>query len=424
MQFGIRSVPTILLMDAGGTPYAADGFFGEGLDKYIQRITLMQNKHAQRDVRLAAVDAARNKPPAERLAALEAAVNWLQEEKLTPHYGRILDKWMAQARQLDPSNAFGKQEIVFEADWIARLNSALVDREKSKATGVVGELLNWSKAHKFTDPNRAVRMHMIAALLLLNAMDDPENAHRHIELASTYEPDDEKLKQELAGMANWARRKDQLSSGTGFIVGDQGYVLTNHHVVEGPGNTVVRVPTQGGMESVAAQLVAFDAQQDIALLKVDPAKFPSFRALSLSADRVRRGSEVAVFGFPLGDDLGKDVRITTGVIHSPSDQSEDKRHVLDCRINPGNSGGPVLNRTGRVIGMVTAKTAGGLGLDSYGVAIAASDLQAFLGKHLPGYAAPSPGEASDGESTGRLEWEVVDERVSASVLMILKVRAP
>ena len=425
MQFGIRSVPTVLLLDAGGTPYAADGFFGDGLDKYIQHITLLQNKHAQRDVRLAAVDASRSKSPAERLAALEEAVRWLQEEKLTPHYGRILDKWMAQARQLDPTNSLGKQEIVFEADWIARLNSALVDREKSKSAAVVADLLNWSKSHKFLDANRAVRVHLIASLLLLNAMDDPDNAHRHIELAGTYQPSDEKLKQELAGLANWARRKDQLSSGTGFIVGADGFVLTNYHVIEGPGETVVRVPTQGGMESVRADVMATDVQQDIALLKVDAARFPSFKPLTVSADRVRRGAEVAVFGFPLGDDLGKDVRITTGVIHSPSEQSEDKRHVLDCRINPGNSGGPVLNRSGRVIGMVTAKTAGGLGLDSYGVAIAAPDLQVFLSKNLPGYQIPSPGEAGDAvDSPMRLEWEAVDEQASASVLMVLKVRTP
>ncbi|MFO0905285.1 MAG: trypsin-like peptidase domain-containing protein [Pirellulales bacterium] len=425
MQFGIRSVPTVLLLDAGGTPYAADGFFGDGLDKYIQHITLLQNKHAQRDVRLAAVDASRNKSPAERLAALEAAVRWLQDEKLTPHYGRILDKWMAQARQLDPTNELGKQEIVFEADWVARLNSSLVDREKAKAAAVVADLMNWSKSHKFLDANRAVRVHLIAALLLLNAMDDPENAQRHIELAGTYQPSDEKLKQELAGMANWARRKDQLSSGTGFIVGADGYVLTNYHVIEGPGETVVRVPTQGGMESVRADVIATDVQQDIALLKVDAARFPSFKPLAVSADRVRRGAEVAVFGFPLGDDLGKDVRITTGVIHSPSEQSEDKRHVLDCRINPGNSGGPVMNRAGRVIGMVTAKTAGGVGLDSYGVAIAAPDLQTFLSKNLPGYQIPSPGEAgATADSPLRLEWEAVDEQASASVLMVLKIRTP
>lgn len=422
LQFGIRSVPTVLLLDAGGTPYAADGFFGEGLDKYIQRITLMQNKHAQRDVRLAAVEASKSKPPEERLAALEQAVKWLDAEKLTPHYGRILAQWMATARQLDPQNELGKQEVLFEADWIARLNSALVDRERSKVVGVVTDLLNWSDSHKFKDPNRAVRVHMIAVLLLINVLDDQGGAARHVALAKTYQPDDEKLRQELADMENWLRKKDQLSSGTGFIVGAEGYVLTNHHVIEGPGKTVVRVPTQGGIASVQAVTVAFDAQQDIALLKVDPKTFPSFHALRISPDRVRRGAEVAVFGFPLGDDLGKDVRITTGVVHSPSDQSEDKRHVLDCRINPGNSGGPVLNRSGRVIGMVTAKTVGGLGVDSYGVAVPATDLQTFLKKHLPGFELASPGESANGESGPRYEWEQVDEQVAPGVLMVLKVK--
>ncbi|MFO0868847.1 MAG: trypsin-like peptidase domain-containing protein [Pirellulales bacterium] len=422
LQFGIRSVPTILLLDASGTPYAADGFFGDGLDKYIQHITLLQNKHAQRDVRLAAVEAAKSKSPAERLAALEQAVQWLDAERLTPHYGRMLAQWVAVARQLDPMNQLGKLEVLFEADWIARLNSALVERERAQVVGVIADLFNWSSSHKFLDPNRAVRIHTIAVMLLLNVLDDPATAARHVALAKTYEPDDAKLRQELADMENWLRRKDQLSSGTGFMVGADGYVLTNHHVIEGPGKTMVRVPTQGGMTSVPATTVAVDPQQDIALLKVDPQAFPRFTALTVSPDRVRRGSEVAVFGFPLGDDLGKDVRITTGVVHSPAEQSEDKRHVLDCRINPGNSGGPVLNRYGRVIGMVTAKTIGGNGVDSYGVAVPAPDLQAFLSRHLPGYVAQSPGESAGGEPGERLEWERVDELVAPSVLMVLKVK--
>lgn len=422
LQFGIRSVPTVLLLDAGGTPYAADGFFGDGLDKYIQHITLMQNKHAQRDVRVLAVESSKSKSPQERLAALETAVTWLDQEKLTPHYGRVLAQWLLLAKQLDPQNELGKLEVLVEADWIARLNSALVDRERAKVTAVLTDLLNWSGSHKFRDADRAVRVHSIAAMLLIQVMDDFDSAARHVALARTYSPRDDKLKQELSGLDNWLRKRDQLSSGTGFIVGEGGYVLTNHHVIEGPGKTVVRIPTQGGMTNATATVVATDPQQDIALLKVDPQQFPSFKPVIISPDRVRRGSEVAVFGFPLGDDLGKDVRITTGVVHSPSDQSEDKRHVLDCRINPGNSGGPVLNRLGRVIGMVTAKTVGGAGVDSYGVAIPANDLQTFLAQHLPGYVSTSPSEPAAGDGEGRLEWEQVDERVAPAVLMVLKVK--
>jgi S1-C subfamily serine protease len=179
------------------------------------------------------------------------------------------------------------------------------------------------------------------------------------------------------------------------------------------------------MRNVPAEVVASDAKQDIALLKIDPAAFPVFTPLPLGGERVRRGADVAVFGFPLGEELGKDVRITTGVVHSPSDQSDDKRHVLDCRINPGNSGGPVLNRLGHVIGMVTAKTVGGLGVDSYGVAIPSAELQAFLQAHLPPTAVrPLASSAADGASGQRRDWEEIDAAVSPGVLMVLKLKEP
>jgi S1-C subfamily serine protease len=443
-QFGVRSVPVVLLLDAGGTPYAADGFFGEPLDKYIQHITLLQNKRAQRDVRLEAVDKARDKGTQEYLNAMEQAVRWIEQERLTPHYGTIFARWLALARQLDPQNELGKQEVFFEADWIARLNAAMVDGERIKVAAVLGDLLNWSKTRKFVDPDRAVRVHLSSAMLQLQAMDDEDAAVRHVDFARQYAPVDEKLKDELSNVQKWARQREQLSSGTGFIIAAEGYLLTNHHVVAGPGRTVVRIPAPSSdsppanapagspvvgnanaMRNVPAEVVASDAKQDIALLKIDPAAFPVFTPLPLGGERVRRGADVAVFGFPLGEELGKDVRITTGVVHSPSDQSDDKRHVLDCRINPGNSGGPVLNRLGHVIGMVTAKTVGGLGVDSYGVAIPSAELQAFLQAHLPPTAVrPLASSAADGASGQRRDWEEIDAAVSPGVLMVLKLKEP
>ena len=179
------------------------------------------------------------------------------------------------------------------------------------------------------------------------------------------------------------------------------------------------------MRNVPAILLASDSKRDIALLKVDPAAFANFKPLPLGGDRVRRGADVAVFGFPLGDELGKDVRITTGVIHSPSDQSDDKQHVLDCRINPGNSGGPVLNRFGHVIGMVTAKTVGGAGVDSYGVAIPATELHAFLKQYLPAEVVrPLASSGTMADASQRREWEDIDAAVSPGVLMVLKLKEP
>lgn len=414
-KFGVRSVPTIALLDAAGTPYVFDGVFTESIEKYIPHVTLLQAKHNTRDAKLLAVEAAKQKSPDEQLAAATQAVSWLESEKLLPHYGGFLGQCLKLARQLDPNNEAGKFEVLLEADWLVRLNRALLDQDQGLAVALLKELRRWSEEHKFSDPNRAVKLHLTAAVVLINALSLPDEAHAHLQIAQTYTPSEPELKRELESLAKALRSRDQLSSGTGFVIDTRGYLLTNHHVVEGPGKTVVRIP--GSNKSVPAEIIAQDTDQDIALLRVDPAAFTSLPPLPVTTAKVNRASSVAVFGFPLGDDIGNDVRITTGVVSALPEQSEDGMLLLDCRVNPGNSGGPVLSRAGQVIGMVTAKTSAGAGLDSYGMALPSQKLQDFLVKNLPGYVPPSPGGAAENR-----DWEQIDREVSGSIFMVLKVK--
>jgi S1-C subfamily serine protease len=149
---------------------------------------------------------------------------------------------------------------------------------------------------------------------------------------------------------------------------------------------------------------------------VDPSQFEQFDALRFSSTEAARATSVAVFGFPLGDDIGTDVRITTGVVSALPEQSEEGMLLLDCRINPGNSGGPVVSRSGLVLGMVTAKTDVRLGLDSYGMALPVRELVTFLKQALPDWA------GVDDVTPGEREWKEIDSAVNSAVLMIMKVK--
>ncbi len=414
-RFGIRSVPTIVLLDAGGTPYIIDGMFEEGVDKYIQHLTLLQAKHNTRDARLAAIDAARSKPPEEQLNAYREALTWLAEGKLTFFYPKLIAQGLALARRVDETNSQGIQEPFFEADWETRLRQAAIDNEAPKIQLVLEELRQWSESHTFQDPNRAVRLHLSAVAVLLRIPDALAAARPHLEAAKRYTPTDVELQKALQNATRAIQSNDQLSSGTGFIVDRRGYILTNHHVIRGPGNIVIRLPG-AEQKRVPAQVVAQDPRRDIALLRVDPSQFEQFDALRFSSTEAARATSVAVFGFPLGDDIGTDVRITTGVVSALPEQSEEGMLLLDCRINPGNSGGPVVSRSGLVLGMVTAKTDVRLGLDSYGMALPVRELVTFLKQALPDWA------GVDDVTPGEREWKEIDSAVNSAVLMIMKVK--
>ena len=166
--------------------------------------------------------------------------------------------------------------------------------------------------------------------------------------------------------------------------------------------------------------MAKDADRDMALLQIDPKEFGELRPLSLASGGVKRGSRVAVFGYPLGDEIGTGLKFNPGHVMGLPETSNKDMLLIDGRVNPGNSGGPLLNSFSQVVGMVTAKSHAGDGLDSYGMAIPASELRKFIAQHLPNYS-PPPEQTRDPKNA--LEWDEVDANVKDSVLMVLKLKA-
>ena len=143
-------------------------------------------------------------------------------------------------------------------------------------------------------------------------------------------------------------------TGTGFIWNDQGHVVTNFHVIQGASEAQVTLSDQTVWD---AKVIGTEPDKDIAVLKINAPK-SSLRPLQigLSSD-LRVGQSVLAIGNP----FGLDQTLTTGVISGLGREIESvsKRPIqdviqTDAAINPGNSGGPLLDSSGRLIGVNTA----------------------------------------------------------------------
>jgi serine protease Do len=140
-------------------------------------------------------------------------------------------------------------------------------------------------------------------------------------------------------------------AGSGFIVDASGVIVTNLHVVAGLRTVVVRLANGDAYDKVTVR--GFDERKDIAILKVAGFGFPT---LSLgNSDSVEVGQRVVLIGNP----LALDASVTTGVISGVRAVEEGYRVIqTDAAANPGNSGGPLLDESGRAIGILTFKIRG------------------------------------------------------------------
>ncbi len=148
--------------------------------------------------------------------------------------------------------------------------------------------------------------------------------------------------------------EDQRQTGTGFIWDNAGHIVTNNHVVTGASAYQVRLATG---EIVSATLVGRAAAYDLAVLRLGRISAPP-PPLAVGASA---GLKVGQAVFAIGNPFGLDQTLTTGVISAlqrrlPTEDGGELSDVIqtDAAINPGNSGGPLLDSSGRLIGVNTA----------------------------------------------------------------------
>jgi serine protease Do len=139
-------------------------------------------------------------------------------------------------------------------------------------------------------------------------------------------------------------------SGTGFIVDPNGYILTNHHVIEKADRIKVRL--SGGDNDYRARVIGYDKETDVAVLKINAG-----RALQPVQIGNSDSVEVGDWAIAIGSPFGLQATVTAGIVSATGRDvgSGQFQHFLqtDAAINPGNSGGPLLNIRGEVIGVNT-----------------------------------------------------------------------
>ena len=184
------------------------------------------------------------------------------------------------------------------------------------------------------------------------------------------------------------------ATGSGFVISKDGLIVTNDHVVEGATRVQVKVGTNGKAQD--ATVVGADPSRDLALLKVDASNLPT---LSLGdSSSVGVGDPT----YAIGNPFGLDHTLTTGIVSAlqRSLQAPDGATIsgaiqTDAALNPGNSGGPLLDSSGKVIGVnsqiqtgsSTGAEAGNVGI---GFAIPSSTVKSFIAEAKAGKLKPQP----------------------------------
>jgi serine protease Do len=179
--------------------------------------------------------------------------------------------------------------------------------------------------------------------------------------------------------------KTPSSLGSGFFINEDGFLLTNFHVIEGETQISVEVYHQraGQLERKTykqVRIVAINKFEDMALLKIEEKDAPKFVNVRFgSADALAVGERV----FAIGSPMGLERTVTEGILSTKTRQLQGELYLqTTTQINPGNSGGPLFNLTGDVVGITNMKITFGEGL---GFAIPIEAVKFFL-DHRDAYA--------------------------------------
>ena len=164
---------------------------------------------------------------------------------------------------------------------------------------------------------------------------------------------------------------------SGVIISSKGYIVTNVHVINGA--TAISITTNSGSTYNVKEIMGYDSNADVALLKVDAT---GLKALPFGdSDKLQIGEKVIAAGNP----AGLSFTVTEGIVSALRKLSNGINYIqTDVPINPGNSGGPLINTRGEIVGINDFKVGG---FESLGFAISSNDVNTIVTKIIADYEA-------------------------------------
>ena len=178
------------------------------------------------------------------------------------------------------------------------------------------------------------------------------------------------------------------SIGSGFIISEDGMIVTNEHVVRNRHEVTIRTADGHVYEGL---VLGRDVNSDLAMVQILGGE-AAFLPLALgNSEELRLGETVVALGFPIPE-AGSDIAVTRGILSSIKKSSGIDLLQTDAALNPGNSGGPLLSRRGLTIGVISFKLSG-IDVDNVGFAVSVNELESRLEslKRRPSFISVSSG---------------------------------
>ena len=150
-----------------------------------------------------------------------------------------------------------------------------------------------------------------------------------------------------------------IGNGSGIIISESGYIITNNHVIEDANEIEVELNSNGKIQKFGVDVVQTDLRNDLAILKISDVDFNSFESINYNfkSRSSAVGTKIYTFGYPKAlSGMGKEIKVTEGIISSKSGIMGDiTTYQITAPIQGGNSGGPLFDDKGNLVGINSSK---------------------------------------------------------------------
>ena len=156
------------------------------------------------------------------------------------------------------------------------------------------------------------------------------------------------------------KTKSKKTTGTGFAISTNGYIVTNYHVIKNASTIKIKGVKGNFQKSYSAKIVISDKNNDLTILKITDYSFSSLGTIpyTLKSKSISVGTDIFVLGYPLTATMGEEIKLTNGIISAKSGfQGDITSYQMTAAIQPGNSGAPMFDKYGYITGIVNAKLA-------------------------------------------------------------------